>query len=340
MGVKRIVDTEFWTDDGVDEFSPEDKYFMLYLLTNPFTKQLGIYKISVKQAAFQMGYSVDAVNVLLDRFENKYKMIVFSKETSEVAILNFLRHSVMKGGKPVEDCIRQDMAKVKDKKLIDTVFSRLSGRDDLNKTVKEIVDEYINENDIHNDNDNDNDRTGNDTSTYREEIAFDYEDIKNAVLSSKGTGEKTCEWCGCKTSVLNKHHYPVPKRDGGTETVNICSNCHNEFHLREGKKDRNDIYNSVISHLNEKAGTKYKPTTAKTKSAINGRLAEGFTLEDFYTVIDKKCAEWLNNEQMAKYLRPETLFGTKFEGYLNAKQTGRSGISIDESRDDLDDLFY
>ena len=161
MGIKRIVDTSFWTDGKVDEFSPEDKYFMLYLLTNPFTKQLGIYEISVKQAAFQMGYSVDAFNVLLDRFENKYGMIAYSKATSEIAILNFLRHSVMKGGKPVEDCIKQDIQKVKDKTLINRVFNKIYKHDDLNTTVKKVIDEYINNNDIHNDNDNDNDRTGN-----------------------------------------------------------------------------------------------------------------------------------------------------------------------------------
>ena len=163
MGVKRIVDTSFWTDGKVDEFSPEDKYFMLYLLTNPFSKQLGIYEISIKQAAFQMGYSVDAFRVLLDRFENKYKMILFSRETNEIAILNFLRHSVMKGGKPVEDCIRQDMANVKNKELIDIVFSRLFGRDGLNATVQKIVESYVLENGLFggndNDNDNDNDRT-------------------------------------------------------------------------------------------------------------------------------------------------------------------------------------
>ena len=70
MGVKRIVDVSFWTDGKVDDFSPEDKYFMLYLLTNPFTRQLGIYEISVKQAAFQMGYSIDAFNV--------YQLFVFN----------------------------------------------------------------------------------------------------------------------------------------------------------------------------------------------------------------------------------------------------------------------
>lgn len=164
--VKRPVSTGFWTDGKMDDFSPADKYFMLYLLTNPFSRQLGIYEISIKQAAFQMGYSEDAFKVLLDRFENKYKLILYSKETKEVAILNFLCHSVVSGGKPVEDCIKQDMARVKNKTLIQLVFSHVRKRsdwDDLNTTVKKIVTDYIKEKDIHIDIDNDNDSAGDDS---------------------------------------------------------------------------------------------------------------------------------------------------------------------------------
>lgn len=161
MAIKRLVDTSFWTDGKVDEFTPEDKYFMLYLLTNPFTTQLGIYELSIKQAAFQMGYSVEAVQALIERFENKYHVIIFSKETSEIAIKNFLRHSIVKGGKPVEDCIRKEMLKVKNRSLIDAVFNHIADKSDLNQTVKKIVNEIINNNDnnneINNDNDNDND---------------------------------------------------------------------------------------------------------------------------------------------------------------------------------------
>ena len=190
MGIKRIVDTSFWTDRKVDEFSPEDKYFMLYLLTNPFSRQLGIYEISIRQVAFQLGYSEDSVRALLERFENKYGMLLYSRETSEIAILNFLRHSVMKGGKPVEDCIRQDLEKVKNKRLIDEVFLHLYGRDGLNVTVKKIIDEYINENDIHNDNDNDNDRTGDDSyhdsSTNRSKpVRHKYGMYNNVLLSDE-----------------------------------------------------------------------------------------------------------------------------------------------------------
>lgn len=73
----------------------------------------------------------------------------------------------------------------------------------------------------------------------------------------------------------------------------------------------------IISYLNEKAGTKYKHNTKSTQTKIHARMAEGFTIDDFKTVIDKQCNKW-RGTNMAEYLRPETLFGTKFEGYLNA----------------------
>lgn len=77
------------------------------------------------------------------------------------------------------------------------------------------------------------------------------------------------------------------------------------------------LYKEIIDYLNSKTGASYKYTTKKTKDLIKARFNEGFTLENFKTVIDKKSAEWINDENMSKYLRPETLFGTKFEGYLN-----------------------
>lgn len=91
-------------------------------------------------------------------------------------------------------------------------------------------------------------------------------------------------------------------------------------------RDKESIYTSVISYLNEKAGTKYRATTPKTQALIRAREREGFTLDDFKAVIDKKCAEWMGCN-MEKYLRPETLFGPKFEGYLNEKGRGKNGIS-------------
>lgn len=77
-------------------------------------------------------------------------------------------------------------------------------------------------------------------------------------------------------------------------------------------------YQEIIGHLNLKAKTQFKSTSDKTRTSIHARFAEKFTLEDFIKVIDIKCTEWLGTE-FEKFLRPDTLFGTKFEGYLNQK---------------------
>ena len=98
------------------------------------------------------------------------------------------------------------------------------------------------------------------------------------------------------------------------------------------KKDI-DIYiyivEQIVDYLNEKCDTHYKSTTKKTKSLIKARLDEGFSLEDFKKVIDIKSKQWLNTK-MEEYLRPETLFGTKFESYLNKKETKTDEELLDE----------
>lgn len=161
MGIKRIVDTDFWVDDKVvDMFSPEDKLFMLYLLTNPHSTQLGIYPLNRKIMAFELGYSIDTVSILLDRFENKYNIIRYSADTSEIAIKNYLRHSIIKGGKPVEDLLVKEISKVKNRNLLKYVFGGLASHDNLNETVKKVM-SYINE--INNDNDNENEESYNDS---------------------------------------------------------------------------------------------------------------------------------------------------------------------------------
>lgn len=108
------------------------------------------------------------------------------------------------------------------------------------------------------------------------------------------------------------------------------------------KKKESPPYQEIIDYLNEKAGKKFK-VNDKTKTHINARVNDGYTLADFRAVIEKKVAEWRGTD-MDKFLRPETLFGTKFEGYLNqneavkkrAKSTGFS--NFEERNYDFDAL--
>ena len=98
--------------------------------------------------------------------------------------------------------------------------------------------------------------------------------------------------------------------------TNHTSNNHNSNNQLSNNKL--ELIKNIISYLNEKTNSKFKYTTKATQQKINARLNEGYHLDDFIDVIDKKYDEWLGTE-FEKYLCPETLFGTKFEKYLNQK---------------------
>lgn len=76
----------------------------------------------------------------------------------------------------------------------------------------------------------------------------------------------------------------------------------------------------IIEYLNLKTGSKFKPTTKPYVQAIRSRLKEGYTVDDFKTVIDKKCREW-KGTKLEKYLTPKTLFApSHFDTYLNSNE--------------------
>lgn len=126
MAIYRHVHVSFWQDAKVvEEMTPEDKYFYLYLLTNPSTTQIGIYPITKKQMAFDMGYSIESVNALLDRFENYHKLIKYNLATREIALINWGKYNFNRGGKPVEDCVTKELKEVKDKNLIALIAEKI-----------------------------------------------------------------------------------------------------------------------------------------------------------------------------------------------------------------------
>ncbi|MDE6789864.1 MAG: conserved phage C-terminal domain-containing protein [Ruminococcus sp.] len=113
--------------------------------------------------------------------------------------------------------------------------------------------------------------------------------------------------------------------------------------IMSGKPDRTsskhpEEYEKIISYLNQKANTNYRTSTKETQQFINARLSEGYTVEDFFTVIDKKCTEWLNTD-MERYLRPKTLFGNKFESYVNQKTANKKDNSDGFNAEDYEELL-
>ncbi|MGN0768699.1 MAG: conserved phage C-terminal domain-containing protein [Christensenellales bacterium] len=228
MAIYRSVHTTFWTDTKIaDDFSPEDKYFMLYCLTNPYTNIIGCYEISIRQIANDMGYSRDAVESLLKRFKEHHKIIDYDFETKELFIKNWYKYNWTNSPKL-------------DQPLLTAI-----------KGVK--------------------------NDAFRNEII----DLYNS-----------------RDTVSLPYEYDSDTTD--TDTVSIT-----------------ETITEIISYLNSVLKTRYRVNNKVTQKHIKARLSEGYTVDDFKTVIDKKVAEWRGSE-MEQYLRPETLFGTKFESYLNA----------------------
>lgn len=230
MAIYRSVHTTFWTDTKVaDDFSPEDKYFMLYCLTNPYTNIIGCYEISIRQMANDLGYSKDSVESLLKRFKEHHKVIDYDFATKELFIRNWYKYNWTNSPKL-------------DQPLLSAI-----------KAVK--------------------------NNNFRNEIV----DLYNS-----------------RDTVSIPYEYDTDTTD--TDTI-----------------PNTDTITEIITYLNSVLGTKYRVKNKVTQKHINARLSEGYTLDDFKVVIDKKVDDWKGTE-MEQYLRPETLFCAKhFESYLNAK---------------------
>lgn len=127
-------------------------------------------------------------------------------------------------------------------------------------------------------------------------VSLDANNHKNEEGLFKNSNKGCAKECRTKTSILN---------NSSTIVTNIYNNI-------------KDKVASILNYLNSKVGVRYKASNPKTISLIEARLREGFTFDDFKSVIDKKVKEW-KGTSFEQYLTPFTLFGDKFEIYLNQK---------------------
>lgn len=259
MALYRNIHLSFWQDTKVtDDFTPEDRYFYLYLLTNPHTNLCGCYEISIKQMANEMGYDVKKVIKLIERFSSIHNLIRYSKTGRELLIFHWSKYnwtSSEKFRKP----LLQEIQNVKTEGFREYLLKLFNGE---------------------------NSKYGIDT-VYRKEkyrINTDCMDTTDTVTDT----------------------------DTITDTVSDSEADTDKSKLKEIKE--------IIQYLNDRCGTRYRYQTKGTQEHINARLKEGYTVDDFKMVIDKKFEEW-HGTDMEKFLRPETLFAGKFESYLNQKST-------------------
>ena len=138
-----------------------------------------------------------------------------------------------------------------------------------------------------------------------------------SMLSQKRTSKYTFLTVTNWDLYQNKEHQ---------KNIKGTSKAHQKHTNNNDNNDNNENIKRIVEYLNKKTDSLFRDTSKKTQGLINARFNEGFSLVDFKTVIDVKCKQWKKDKDMRKYLRPETLFGTKFESYLQEEpQKPREG---------------
>jgi len=237
MAIYRTIQMSFWTDSKViDDFSIKDRYFFLYLLTNPHTNLCGCYELSIQQASNETGYSKDIVEKLIDKMEQTHKVIRYSRPTKEILILNWGKYNWTKSPK------------------------------------------------------------------FKKPLFEEIKSVKNTDFV-----------------------------DFLREMYEKCDTKSAPHLLRDNRKDdKEEIYKEIIDYLNTKADKRFSCQTKAYREYINGRMNEGYTIDDFKKVIDNKVSEWKDNDKMNRFLKPNTLFApSHFDEYLNqGKMKNNKGFEL------------
>jgi uncharacterized phage protein (TIGR02220 family) len=117
--------------------------------------------------------------------------------------------------------------------------------------------------------------------------------------------ERTDEEPNERTNEEPMKNHPIPDNNKNEKNVKNVNN--------------KEVVKNIVEYLNQKTGKSFKHSSKETQKLIKARLNSGFTEKDFLTVIDNKVSKWFCDPKMVEYLRPQTLFGTKFESYLQDK---------------------
>ena len=143
VAIYRNISLTFWTDiKVVDDFSPEDKYFMLYCLTNPHTNIIGCYEISLKQMSIEMGYTIEAIEAILKRFDEKHKILIYDKNTKELFIKNWYKYNWTKSPKILTPIV-SSFSKIKSDKfkcLVGEIINEIYGEDTVSIPYRYPID--------------------------------------------------------------------------------------------------------------------------------------------------------------------------------------------------------
>lgn len=294
------VEDLFWRDEKLKKCSIDARYIFVYLLSNPHRNILGFYYMPKMYAMFDLGMVEERFDKGLgELLDNGF--IKHDEASNVVFVKRFLKYNKLDNKNQVASAIKRiDELPNTDlfEDLLETLCElEIDKYDDLIEAVKQKVSlDFL----------KGFERVSKGYAKQETETEEETEEVKEAEKVSEA--EKEAETESGKPDNLSVD-----------ETVEVLSGNPDET---ENPKPAGKVINDVVEFLNSTVGTGYRASSKKTKSLIKARMNEGYGINDFKTVIMKKSTEWIGSD-FEKFLRPETLFGNKFESYLNQKnQTG------------------
>lgn len=313
MATCRNVYLSFWTDTKVcDQFSPEDKYFMLYLLTNKYTNLCGCFKISIGQIASDLGYNKDSVERILERFDKEYDIARFDNSTSELFVRNWHKYNWTSSPK-LDSALLEEIESVKNDEFHDCLVDVFNER----TTVKTKL-------------------------RYRIPIVpIRYTYPIHTVSETENASPLPDDYINNATSEENVSNVSTPTNsvDVTTQETNngkyINKQIDTDIEKTQKKKtaseERRDpavesVIDETIAYLNAHAGKHYLAKAEPNREFVRARVKDGYGFDDFRFVIENQWLEWRGTTS-EKYMRPETLFNpTKFQSYINAPDYSKQSV--------------
>lgn len=336
MAKFRYVYTSFWTDGKViEEFTPEDKLFFLYLLTNEHTKQIGVYQITKKHMAFELGYSPEVINALMQRFLDHHKLIRYNEETREIAIRNWGRYNLIKAGKPIMDCVRRELEDVKDTSLLEFVVGSVS-----HESLKQLYTNVLN-------------GASNYAEPSKQSKPKDLDNITKRDYIILRDGQR-CFYTGLKLQLkdIELDHINPQVNGGGSEASNLVVSYNKFNNLKSGTTDMKEVvdfwnlkhpeipvnYETVIAKINTLKQFEYERAEANISItvAVKNEIYDTYTLRNYLNTIrgqKEKEKEKENKKEKEKREDSQSSVSSPTNPFLEIKNFFDSTIRISNFTD-------
>lgn len=177
----------------------------------------------------------------------------------------------------------------------------------------------------------------------KKDIDYSVSKRSNGGKGGRPKKEKTTD-IETEKPVVSEIEKPVSETEKPVVSEKTKPNTIQDNTVQNSTKDIDSpVIAEIVDYFNEKANTSYHSSSKETKAHIRARLKEGFTVQDFKTVIDGRIKAWAKDPKMCEYIRPKTLFGSKFESYLNAEKvrncTSQGGDGLDEVFEEYGEIY-